>query len=148
MTVSRLKLALAALVAAVISAATLRADEAEPFLKPGMWEIRRANEGRESSLMPKEMVSQRCTDWAAERKRQKEQFLRAGCEYAFTKTGPATYLTAVTCKGGAMGNIASTGTMTVISEGAFDLVTEATGGSVGGSTKERVSARRKGDCPQ
>lgn len=148
MTVSRLKLALAVLTAAVISAGTLRADESEPFLKPGMWEIRRVNEGPETSLMPKEMVSQRCIDWAAERKRQKEQFLRAGCEYAFRKTGSTTYVTTLTCKDGAIGNIASSGTMTVISEGAFDLVTETTGSGGGGSTKERVTARRKGDCPQ
>lgn len=112
-----------------------------PALRKGLWEFQRTVDKQKSDI-------KKCASPSEDMKRQNAMLEKSGCTFSPTKKSGNTYRFTADCamktpSGGTI-NAHSTSVVTVDSDNAYTV--EVDGTMNGQLTKERLVARRIGDC--
>ncbi len=136
----------AALAAVNLAMAPVPAQAEElPTFRRGLWELNRTMDMGGG----KAVSSRRCTEPGEDMRRQNAMFEKAGCKVSEISRRGNVYSFAADCKGSGMGNVVSQSVITVESDAAYAVEIESSGDVGPGAAKrrERLVARRVGDCP-
>lgn len=132
-------------VALLLSTLTLPAFAADelPVFRAGLWEFKRSVDGGDGK--PVALTSQKCTNPTEDMQKKTASMMTAGCESTpVTKRGNL-YSFSLECKIQGV-EIRSKSVITVESDSAYEVDAESKQG--GKSTREQLSARRIGNCPE
>jgi len=114
-----------------------------PVFRQGLWEFNRTIEPQGTAALPKAVSTRRCIDPTADMKRQNTMLAKQGCTLSpLTAQGKVFTFTAECRLQGAA--IRSTSVITAERDTAYTLQVTSTGSM--GTTREKLVARRVGDC--
>lgn len=131
-----------ALLLAALAMPALAADEL-PAFRAGLWEFRRSVDGGDGK--PVTLTNQKCTNPTEDMQKKTESMMTAGCKSTpVTKSGNL-YSFSLQCKIQGV-EIQSKSVITAESDSAYKVDAESKQG--GKSTREQLTARRIGDCPE
>jgi hypothetical protein len=118
------------------------ADEL-PALRKGMWEFNRSVEDSAAPGKPVNTSNKKCGDPAADMKRMNDALGRQGCKFSPVVKAGNTYSFDADCR---MQGIAthSQSVMSVENDSAYSV--DVSSNTAGRSTKEKLVAKRVGDC--
>lgn len=116
-----------------------------PTFRRGLWEFNRTMDMGGA----KAISSRRCTEPGEDMRRQNAMFEKAGCKVSQISRRGNVYSFAADCKGSGLGDVVSQSVITVASDAAYAVEIESSGDVGPGAAKrrERLEARRVGDCP-
>ena len=145
----RARAARGAVVIGSIGAMTLlgaNAAQAEdlPMLRKGMWEFNRTMPDPDGKGAARTISSKRCTNPTEDMKRQNDMLAKSGCKLSPLTRSGKTYTFTSDC---AIQGISAKGTsvITVETDSAYTVDVDTL--QDGKRVKERMVARRVGDCP-
>ena len=131
-------LALAALVPLPAGAA-----DQLPVFRPGLWEFRRSVDGGDGR--PAELTNQKCTDPTADMQQKSATLIAAGCKPTPVMKNGNLYSFSLKCNLQGV-EVESKSLITFESESAYQVDAESK--QDGKTTRERLFARRIGNCPE
>lgn len=137
---------LAVLFLVLFSAAAGAAEPPAPGLRPGLWRIERTFEAAPGGKAAEPMKSELCFEPAKAFAEQFEMFGQLGCAVESRRLAADTWEVNVRCAGGRLPNGSSTGRMVVASPEAYTSSIESDGEFASLGARERVVAKRIGDC--
>ena len=131
-----------AILISTLACGPLLADDL-PALRQGMWKFQRTVDG-------KKIETTECTSPTEDMKKMNAKLEKSGCRFTPVKRSGDVYTYTADCSmkmpGGATMSSRSTSVMTVASESSYrieiDVMTD------GQASKERLVAKRIGDCPK
>jgi hypothetical protein len=134
---------LAAIVATTSAAAWAAGDW--PDLEPGLWQFSRTlHAGSKPSIIERQVCVDPVTEW----KKQQEALRRNGCTVSTRKVAANRYETSARCDIANVGKGSSRSTAVIKNAGAYEVTVENDGVLARTGARERLVAKRLGDCPK
>jgi hypothetical protein len=119
------------------------AADSLPSFRPGLWEFRRSVDGGDGK--PAELTTQKCTDPTADMQKKMESLITAGCKPTPVTKNGSRYSFSLKCELQGI-DVETKSLITFESESAY--LVDAESKQDGNTTREQLSARRIGNCPE
>lgn len=114
-----------------------------PTFRKGLWEFHRTVEPQAAGGKPTTIDDKRCSDPTADMKKTNDMLARQGCTFSPITVNGNAYSISATCH---IQNVTAESKTVLTAESEDAYTAQVTSDSSAGATRERLVAKRVGDC--